>query len=434
MKIENLDCLQKLNTINLSYNFIRKIENLSILPGLSSLFISHNKLSTADDISHLTECKCLSIVDLSHNSLDDPEIVEIFSKMECLKVLTLTGNGAIPKIKNYRKTLILKCKDLRHLDDRPVFFKDRACAEAWSEGGIEAEQAMRIKLNQEEQQRINDSVEALIKLRDIGHQSKNLTSKTLDQSAGDNITVNNLISSEEFYKNYEEESSDSSDESSENSFCKGPLVQEVCSESEVNESLEEKDCTANDLCHTIVNSLVDKCYDNKLTKISNDISIDKTSQQKSEKRLNLTDKHEETLILDQCKIAISDKNDTVVDCNRIENNNECCSIDKLTLRELSDYSCTESSMDICCNKTEQDDSEFGQVEHNIENETAPVNCISNLFHASKSSQIEEMLVKLPWKNSQNETDFIKLSMKQSHDTDDKIEQETRKIRPLIQEL
>ena len=51
--------------------------------------------------------------------------------MKELRVVSLMGNPILKKIRLYRKTMILKCKNLKYLDDRPVFPKDRACAEAW---------------------------------------------------------------------------------------------------------------------------------------------------------------------------------------------------------------------------------------------------------------------------------------------------------------
>jgi hypothetical protein len=48
-----------------------------MLRDLTSLTLSHNKLSTADEIAHLADCKTLSVVDLSYNYLDDPDIVEV---------------------------------------------------------------------------------------------------------------------------------------------------------------------------------------------------------------------------------------------------------------------------------------------------------------------------------------------------------------------
>lgn len=48
-----------------------------MLRELNSLTLSHNKLSTANDIAHLADCKTLSVLDLSYNYLDDPDIVEV---------------------------------------------------------------------------------------------------------------------------------------------------------------------------------------------------------------------------------------------------------------------------------------------------------------------------------------------------------------------
>jgi len=100
-KIENLDNLTKLYTINLCHNFITKIENLSeflikvnifeiitfhnkcstgILPALNTLQISHNKLTTIEDIVNLADCVELKIVDLLYNNLSNPKIIEVSNK------------------------------------------------------------------------------------------------------------------------------------------------------------------------------------------------------------------------------------------------------------------------------------------------------------------------------------------------------------------
>ncbi|XP_015766609.1 PREDICTED: dynein assembly factor 1, axonemal-like, partial [Acropora digitifera] len=101
------------------------------IPKLNTLQISHNRLSTADDVQHLSQCRNLSVLDVSHNRIEDPEVLEVFASMENLHVLNMMGNPVIKKIKNYRKMFIIKIKELRYLDDRPVFPRERACAEAW---------------------------------------------------------------------------------------------------------------------------------------------------------------------------------------------------------------------------------------------------------------------------------------------------------------
>ncbi|NXY17100.1 DAAF1 factor, partial [Atrichornis clamosus] len=164
-KIENLEPLQKLDSLNISNNYIKTIENLSCLKVLQTLQIAHNKLQTVEDIQHLQECPSISVLDLSHNNLSDPSIVTILETMPNLHVLNLMGNEVIKKIPNYRKTLTVRLKQLTYLDDRPVFPKDRACAEAWAVGGPEAEKAEMEKWETRERKKIQDSIDALAAIR-----------------------------------------------------------------------------------------------------------------------------------------------------------------------------------------------------------------------------------------------------------------------------
>ena len=45
--------------------------------------------------------------------------------------------------------MILCCEQLTYLDTRPVTPNDRICIEAWRDGGVEAERALRQKIANE---------------------------------------------------------------------------------------------------------------------------------------------------------------------------------------------------------------------------------------------------------------------------------------------
>ncbi|CAK6965227.1 dynein axonemal assembly factor 1 [Scomber scombrus] len=164
-KLENLEPLQKLCTLNVSNNYIHTIENISCLPDLSTLQMTHNKLETAEDIKHLSQCLSISVLDISHNLLNYPEILPVLEAMPELRVLNLIGNEVRKKIPNYRKTMIVRLKQLTYLDDRPVFPKDRACAEAWALGGLEAERKEREQWETRERRKIQDSLDGMAMIR-----------------------------------------------------------------------------------------------------------------------------------------------------------------------------------------------------------------------------------------------------------------------------
>ncbi|XP_077396755.1 dynein axonemal assembly factor 1-like isoform X2 [Festucalex cinctus] len=103
-----------------------------------------------------------------HGKKSGPRMTKSFLKdhsMPELRVLNLLGNEVVTKIPNYRKTLIVRLKHLTFLDDRPVFPKDKACAEAWALGGIEEERKERDQWNTRERRKIQEGLDALAMVR-----------------------------------------------------------------------------------------------------------------------------------------------------------------------------------------------------------------------------------------------------------------------------
>ncbi|KAF0296982.1 Dynein assembly factor 1, axonemal [Amphibalanus amphitrite] len=186
--IENLDALVNLDTINLSHNTITHISGLSCLPKLTNLQITHNRLEETDSIRHLVDCPSLSVVDLSHNRLYEENMIEIFKSMKELRVLHLVGNPGLRTIKDYRRIMTVGIKKLSYLDERPVFDKDRACAEAWARGGREEERAERDRWNEREQLAMDRRVESMkLKLEKALHDDSEDVDDTPDSARGDSL-------------------------------------------------------------------------------------------------------------------------------------------------------------------------------------------------------------------------------------------------------
>jgi dynein assembly factor 1, axonemal len=142
-KIEGLENQTELDNLNLSKNFIRVIENLSHMKHLTSLNLANNTISALSGVEHVLEIPSLQTLDLQHNKIEDAGIVDIVAQLPDLRVLYLMGNPAVKNIRNYRKTLVSRCKALKYLDDRPVFEEERRRTDAWaavlSSGGTDAE-------------------------------------------------------------------------------------------------------------------------------------------------------------------------------------------------------------------------------------------------------------------------------------------------------
>eukprot|EP00347_Sterkiella_histriomuscorum_P004474 403360327 len=139
-KMEGLDELVNLVTLNLSHNRIKKIEGISNLVSLKSLDVSHNIISELEGFEQILTCPSLTSVDLSNNQIDcQEEIVPFFSQCQNLACLYLKGNPCVRKVSMYRKRLTVGMKNLYYLDDRPIFEIERLSADAWAQGGAEAE-------------------------------------------------------------------------------------------------------------------------------------------------------------------------------------------------------------------------------------------------------------------------------------------------------
>jgi dynein assembly factor 1 len=163
-KIEGLDKLEKLVNLNLSDNLITTIENLSNCKNLSNLLLKRNRIGEngLNDLKGLLELNDnFNVLDISDNKIKEQNIIEDYlTKIPNLRVIYLNGNDCVRNIKNYRKTLIAKLKEIRYIDDRPVFDDEKRFALAFAKGGYEEEKKERENYRREqrekEEKRIKD--------------------------------------------------------------------------------------------------------------------------------------------------------------------------------------------------------------------------------------------------------------------------------------
>ena len=180
-KIEGLDTLVNLYNLNLSDNLISKIENLRGCTKLSNLLLKRNRIgfNGIEDIKGILELnKDFSVLDISDNHIKEVEIVDDYlAKIPNLRVIYLNGNECVRKISNYRKTLISKLKDIRYIDDRPVFEDEKRFALAFARGGLEEERKERALYRKEQQEkedkRIRDFQEMVSKWKGEKNEESN---------------------------------------------------------------------------------------------------------------------------------------------------------------------------------------------------------------------------------------------------------------------
>jgi len=148
-KIENLEANVLLDTLNLSKNFVTRIENLSHCKSLHTLILSNNNLKNADSLAGAADIPELQALDVQSCKIDEEDpslILDILASCKELKVLYLKGNDVVKRIRNYRKMVISTCKELRYLDDRPVFDDERRRCDRWrtvfDETGGDVDKAM----------------------------------------------------------------------------------------------------------------------------------------------------------------------------------------------------------------------------------------------------------------------------------------------------
>lgn len=144
--IENLHEQTQLSQLDLTNNGIQRLENLRHMTKLQRLQVGKNAIESLEGLAELQELPALQNVDVSANAVAEEEadrVIDFWAGLAHLKVLYFHGNPCVRFVKQYRKRMVMAMPDVSYLDDRPVGSNERSKAQAWSEGGKEAEQKVR---------------------------------------------------------------------------------------------------------------------------------------------------------------------------------------------------------------------------------------------------------------------------------------------------
>ena len=88
-RFPNLEELEKLEYLNLSWNFITSLAGARPLKGLKELYLAHNKLQEIDSLAF---CEELAIFDVSYNKIHSVQALAGFYQSRNLRAVDLEGN------------------------------------------------------------------------------------------------------------------------------------------------------------------------------------------------------------------------------------------------------------------------------------------------------------------------------------------------------
>jgi dynein assembly factor 1 len=72
---------------------VKRVQGLEKLHKLSTLQLQHNFLSDYESLSGLLDCPSITVLDLAHNKIDDPRIVDILEQMPHLVSIPDVGSS-----------------------------------------------------------------------------------------------------------------------------------------------------------------------------------------------------------------------------------------------------------------------------------------------------------------------------------------------------
>ena len=139
-KMEGLNKLSLLATLDLSNNRITNVEGLEGCKSLKTINLSRNALATPESLNGLLDCPSIDNIDVTNNRLEG-DVARVLAKMPKLHALSINGNPCTQS-RGFRKHTIYEISTLSYLD-RPIDEIEKLGAIAYVTEGPEKEKEVR---------------------------------------------------------------------------------------------------------------------------------------------------------------------------------------------------------------------------------------------------------------------------------------------------
>jgi Leucine-rich repeat (LRR) protein len=154
-KIQGLESLSSLVTLDLSNNRLTNIGGLEGCTSLKTINLQRNALTSVEGLEGLVACPSLDNIDITNNRIEG-DVTSLMARLPSLHALSVNGNPCT-QTQGFRKRTIAAIPTLTYLD-RPIDEIEKVGAHAFVTEGPEKEQEVRLAFIAKQKQDRSDEL------------------------------------------------------------------------------------------------------------------------------------------------------------------------------------------------------------------------------------------------------------------------------------